>query len=278
MKKCKKIYEMLIILFIIIMCYPLLFLIVGSFMGEAELTQNLGMIYSELWQQYASWSLLPKEPNIWMYIKVLLDSPEFLTAFWNTLKVTVITAILQCIVNVPAAWGISRYKFYGKKIIFWLYLLLAILPFQVLMLPQYLVLDKLSLLNTIWAIILPVVFSPQFVLILYYFFVKISNSVIENAKLEGASEWEIFAYIGVPMVKKGVFVAVILSIIECFNIVEQPLLFLESKELWTLSMYLPNVKVEGIGENFVMAIMTIMPVMLIFFRGQAFLEEEQGLK
>lgn len=257
------------------MCYPCLFLVTGSLMGEGELSRNLGVIFSEGENGYVTWSLLPKEPNLWAYVKVLLDSPEYLTAFWNTVRLATVTLILQCIVNIPAAWGMAAYRFKGRKEIFWLYILLLILPFQVLMLPQYLVLDRLGFLNTIWAVILPAAVSPLFLFIVYYDFHRIPKALIEMARVEGAGEWEIFLKIGIPLANKGILIAGLFSLIESFNLIEQPMLFWKSKELWPLSLYLPNARMERVGENFASAVIFALPVLLLYLCGQRVLRETE---
>ena len=257
------------------MCYPCLFLVTGSLMGEGELSRNLGVIFSEGESGYVTWSLLPKEPNLWAYVKVLLDSPEYLTAFWNTVRLAAVTLILQCIVNIPAAWGMAAYRFKGRKEIFWLYILLLILPFQVLMLPQYLVLDRLGFLNTIWAVILPAAVSSLFLFIVYYDFHRIPKALIEMARVEGAGEWEIFLKIGIPLANKGILIAGLFSLIESFNLIEQPMLFWKSKELWPLSLYLPNARMERVGENFASAVIFALPVLLLYLCGQRVLRETE---
>ena len=228
------------------MCYPCLFLVTGSLMGEGELSRNLGVIFSEGESGYVTWSLLPKEPNLWAYVKVLLDSPEYLTAFWNTVRLATVTLIL-----------------------------LLILPFQVLMLPQYLVLDRLGFLNTIWAVILPAAVSPLFLFIVYYDFHRIPKALIEMARVEGAGEWEIFLKIGIPLANKGILIAGLFSLIESFNLIEQPMLFWKSKELWPLSLYLPNARMERVGENFASAVIFALPVLLLYLCGQRVLRETE---
>ena len=263
----KKVICAFIFILILIMCYPVVFLLTGSFMGENELNEKIGILFNIGEKRYVTWSLLPDHPNVWSFIKILLDSPEFFVAFWNTIKIAIIALALQCAVNLPSAWGLAIYNFPGRKILLKLYLVLWILPFQILMLPQYIILDKLSLLDTIWAVVLPMVFSPQFVLILYYFFSKIPGSVFDAARLEGANEMSVFIHVGIPLCKPGFPAAGVLSIVECFNVIEQPILFLKTKELWPLSMYLPNARLEKIGENFVAAVINVIPVILLYLYG-----------
>ena len=270
----KKLPHFIMLLLIIAMCYPIVFLVTGSFMGEGELIEKIGVIFGAVKGRYTSWSMLPENPNIWSYIKVLFDSPEFFTAFWNTIKIALITLALQCIVNISAAWGLAVYDFPGKKSVLRLYIILLILPFQVLMLPQYLVMDRLGLTDTIGAVILPMVFSPQFIFILYYFFKKIPDHIFDAARTEGASEWKIFIYIGLPLCRTGLLAAAVLSAAECFNIIEQPLLFFKTKTLWPLSLYLPNAKMDKVGENFVAAVLSLLPLVLVYLYGLSCIEED----
>lgn len=256
------------------MCYPVVFLLTGSFMGENELNEKIGILFNIGEKRYVTWSLLPDHPNVWSFIKILLDSPEFFVAFWNTIKIAIIALALQCAVNLPSAWGLAIYNFPGRKILLKLYLVLWILPFQILMLPQYIILDKLGLLDTIWAVVLPMVFSPQFVLILYYFFSKIPCSVFDAARLEGANEMRVFIHVGIPLCKPGFLAAGVLSVVECFNVIEQPVLFLKTKELWPLSIYLPNARLEKIGENFVAAVINAIPVILLYLYGMCCTDNE----
>lgn len=274
----RKLFRVFLLFFTFAMCYPLIFVITGSLMGEYELMDKIGSIFENVERVYVSFSVLPKEPNVWSYVKILFDSPEFLTAFWNTVRLSCVVVVLQCFVNIPAAWGLAIYNFKGKRFIIKLYIVILVLPFQVLMLPQYLVLDKLGLLNTIWSIVFPMLFSPLFIFIVFYFLKKIPNAVIESARAEGAGEWTIFWKIGLPLAKNGILAAVLLSVIEVFNMIEQPLLFLKNKSLWTISLYLPNAKIDGIGTNFAMTVLSALPILLLFLYGQDYIQNESEME
>ena len=104
------------------------------------------------------------------YVELLLDSPEFFVMFWNSVKLTAAILAGQLLVGTPAAWGFARYQFPGKKILFTIYIALMMMPFQVMMLSNYLVLDQMRLLDTMAGIILPAVFSTFPVFLMYRFF------------------------------------------------------------------------------------------------------------
>lgn len=93
-----------------VFCYPVLFLLTGSFMGQSELSENLGSVMGEA-TRYARWNFLPQNPTLKHYIEVLLDSPEYFVMFWNSIKVVMGTLVGQCTIAIPAAWGFAVYKF-----------------------------------------------------------------------------------------------------------------------------------------------------------------------
>lgn len=262
-KVLKGMVYFLIVVMLFLILFPLFFIVSGTIKGENEIIQSIGSVF-HLGKDYVQWSIFPKYPNIWSYMKVLFDTPGFYMAFWNTIKIAVATLILQGMIGITASWAISTYKFKHKNLMIKFYIVLLILPFQVLMLPQYLILHHLNLLNTIWSIILPMAVSPQFMLITFFFFSKIDSDIVDSARLDGAGEFMIFRKIGIPIAWPGIMIASLLSVVESFNLIEQPLLFIEDKTKWTLALYLPNVFQGGVGENFVISLFTILPVGLVY--------------
>ena len=248
-----------------IVIYPVIFLLAGSFMHPAELEEHLAPIVSPASQGFADWSLLPQIPTLRSYAKVLLEEPQFFMVFWNSVKIVVGVVAGQLLFGVPAAWGFARYEFRLKKLLFFIYIILMMLPFQVIMLSQYLVLRELSLLDSLWAIILPGAFSTFPVFVLYNFFRAIPESIMESARIDGASEFQIFFKIGIPLGKTGIIAALLLQFLEYWNVVEQPLIFLDREELWPLTLYLPEISLENAGQSLVAAVITLVPTMILFF-------------
>lgn len=262
----------ILFLLVFLCCYPVVYVCVGSFMGNTELTDLLASILGEA-NGYATWHLFPTEPTLRSWIEVLLDTPEFFVTFWNSVKITVGILLGQLLFAVPAAWGFAKYQFSFRKCLFLLYVILMMMPFQVLMLSNYLVLDRLQLLDTLWALILPGMFSTFPVFIMYNSFRDIPNEVIEAGRIDGATEFGIFIKIGIPLGKSGVFSALVLSFLECWNLIEQPLTFLKDKTLWPMSIFLPVIEANNAGIAFVVSVLSLIPAMLIFFLGQEYLEK-----
>ena len=269
----KKILFIILVAISIFMCFPVIFLLAGSFMGADELNTYLAPVLAEKSKGYVSWGLLPSYPTLRAYVELLFDTPEFFVMFWNSVGMTVSILIGQLLVSVAAAWGFARYEFPHKKLLFTLYIVLMLMPFQVTMLSTYLVLDKMKLINTVMSIVLPAVFSTFPVFIMYRFFVSIPESIIECARLDGASEFKIFIKIGIPLGMPGIMSAVVLQFLEYWNLIEQPLTFLKDKALWPLSIYLPNITLENADIAFTASAVTLITAIIVFFAGQSYLEQ-----
>lgn len=270
MKKC--ITTWIISMLALIIWLPLWMIVTGSFMGNIELRDYLGGII-EGGNGMASWSALPKYPTLRPYVELLFDSPRFLAMFWNSCIQVIPSIIGQLIVAVPAAWAFARFRFPGRKVLFFLYIVLMILPFQVTMVSSYFVLNKLNLMDTHLALILPNVFSAFPVFIMVKFFQAIPDSLIEAAKLDGAGEGMIFFGIGIPMGMSGIVSIVVLDFLEAWNAIEQPITFLKNKALWPLTLYLPNITPDKIGLSFAASVIVMLPALLIFLCGQGYLEQ-----
>ena len=174
---------------------------------------------------------------------------------------------------VPAAWAFAVHPFKGRKLLFTLYIVLMLMPFQVTMLSSYLVLNKLELLNTHGAIILPAVFSAFPVFLIYRDFCNLPKGLIEAARIDGAGEWMIFRKVGLPLASGGILSAGVLGFLEYWSLIEQPMAFLEDQMLWPLSLYLPEIGPEQAGYSFVAAVITLVPAVFVFLAGREYLEQ-----
>lgn len=259
---------------------PMLMIVGGSFMGTQEVVESLAPVLSGE-KGFASWHMLPEFPTVRPYIELLLDSPQFFVMFWNSIKIVVLILVGQLLFGAPAAWGFSRCKGKIGNVLFTVYIVLMLMPFQVTMVSSYLVLDQTKLLDTHWALILPAVFSTFPVFIMYRFFCGISQEIIEAAALDGANDFKVFFFIGAPLGASGIMSAVVLGFLEYWNMIEQPLTFLHDKTLWPLSLYLPDIATDKAGLALAASVVTLMPAILVFMLGQKYLEagiKAAGLK
>lgn len=258
--------------FCALMVIPLLTLFVDSLMGKQELLEICGAVLSD-YEGHAGFRMFPLYPTLRAYVRLLLDSPEYFTAFWNSTFQTAGVLSGQLFAAVPAAWAFARFKFPGKKLLWFLYMLLMILPFQVTMVSGYLVLNRLYLMDTHGAVILPGIFSTLPVFILQKTFAGIPDEVIEAARIDGAGNIRIFLDIGIPLGKSGIFSILILGFLEYWNAIEPPMTYLKTKTLWPLSLYLPQMTGTEISAAFAASVVTLIPAVLLFLTGQENLEQ-----
>ena len=272
----------------VLLCLPALavwgvlwFMGTGALMGPREVTDCLGPAFNSGAQSFAQWLLLPDAPTLEPLVRLLLDSPEFFVLFWNTCFQVFAQLAGQLLVGAPAAWAFSRLRFPGRRFLFGVYIVLMLLPFQVTMVPHYLVLDWLGLIDTPWSIIWPGVFSTFPVFIMAKGFDAVPRSMLEAAALDGAGYGRTFFYIGLPLGMPGILSALVLGFLEGWNAVEQPMTFLKNPSNWPLSLYLPQVAESELGLAMVSGLIALTPAVLIFLFGQKYLElgiQASGLK
>lgn len=251
---------------------PIFYILVGSITETSEVSAYLAPILSSR-NGYATWTLLPQLVTIQNYVSLFLDTPDFFVMFWNSVKIVFAVLAIQLVTGTPAAWVFSQFNFRGKNLLFATYIFLMMMPFQITMLSTYVSLNALKLLNTQWAVILPVAFSTFPIFIMYCFFKNIPCDLIDAARIDGASEWMIFWHIGIPLGSPGIASALILSFLEIWNMVEQPLVFLSDKSLWPLSLYYPEVTLTTAGIVFASSVVALVPSLLVFLAGRRQLEE-----
>lgn len=255
----------------IFFCTPVLFLLTGSVTSRYELGQYLAPL-SDAAKGFVYWKWMPDYPAFSHYENVLLFTPQFYVVFWNSVKITAFILAGQLLVAVPAAWAFAIYPFPRRRLLFTVYLVLMLMPFQVTMLSSYLVLNGLHLMNTHGAVILPAVFSAFPVFLIYRSFCGIPKELLEAARADGAGEWQIFWHMGIPLASGGILSSAVLGFLECWNLIEQPLAFLKDQSLWPLSLYLPEISLDQAGYAFVASVITLIPALFVFLLGRDYLE------
>lgn len=264
----------------ILICLPVMLLLSGSITGEYEMHEQLRPMMTGS-GGFIGWRWLPEFPDFSQYGKLLFSTPQFFVLFWNSVKITGLILAGQLAAAVPAAWSFAIYRFPLRKVLFTIYIVLMLLPFQVTMLSQYLVLNQTGLLHTQWSVILPAAFSTFPVFLIYRSFAQIPESLLEAARIDGAGEWFSFFHIGLPLAEGGILSSVVLNFLECWNLMEQPLAFIKDRALWPLSLYLPEIGLEQTGFAMTASVITLLPALCIFTFGQDYLEQgisASGLK
>ena len=217
--------------------------------------------------------LIPDMVSFKQYFTVLFQSPDYLLKFWNSVILTLPIVIGQIAIASLASYGFYRYRGKVKNLIFFSYIIIMLMPYQVTLVPNFLVSDMLGIINTRWAIILPGLFTPLSVFILTKSMRRIPPAAIEAARLDGAGEFKIFRKICLPMCKNALYSVIILTFIDNWNMVEQVLILLENAELQPLSVFLSEINTGEVGVAFAVATVYMIPPILLFLHGEESLVE-----
>lgn len=254
---------------------PILLTAINSLMTEQEIVINYGLIgvIDGGANAFVNLKLIPDTVSFEQFAKVLLDTPRFLVMFWNSVLLVAPIIIGQVAVAVPAAYAFAELQFRGRDKLFIVYLLTMLMPFQVTLVPNYIVADRLGLLNSSASIILPGIFAAFGVFLVRQFMLHIPYTYVEAAKIDGASQARIFLSIIVPMVKPALAALVILLFVDHWNMVEQPLIFLQDAAKQPLSVFLSRINDEARGVAFAASVMYMMPMVLLFLYAESYFVE-----
>jgi multiple sugar transport system permease protein len=262
---------------------PTILTIANSFMESTEINTNYGVIFNQYKEtdygerntdyvaEKVNLKFIPDKVSFSQYTTVLLKSPEYLLKFWNSVILTVPIVIFQILIALGASYSFMRFRGRVKEIVFFLYVALMLMPYQVTLVPNYLVADWMHTLNTRWSIILPGIFAPFSVYLLTKYMRRIPNSLIEAAQLDGANEWQIFTRVCIPLCKGSIASVAILVFIDYWNMVEQPLIMLSDSDKHPLSVFLSQINSGEVGLAFAVATIYMVPTILIFLYGEEYL-------
>lgn len=210
------------------------------------------------------------------YKDLFFDCFVFYRLFWNSVLYSCAITVFQLIVNILGAFGLRFAKFRGRGLLFLLYLVLMMMPLQVMILPNYLGLRDMNLIDTGFAIILPMIFSPLGLVVLYQYTNGIDPEIIEAARLETNSMGRIIVSALLPQIRICIFAVGLFIFAEAWGLVEQPMLFLRREELKTLTIFLSETEKYSSNVLLPASVIYIIPVLLLYM---FFHEElEEGLK
>lgn len=226
------IFYLLLLAIVAIFIAPYLFAIMASFKPLGEIQSN------RAWE-------LPQNGTLDNFRQVFSDY-NFAEYLGNTAVVTVILTIGQVVFSLMGAYAFARMEFPGRELLFWIYLATLMVPNVVTMIPLYVIMNGLGLLNTYWAIFLPYVLgTPYTVFLMRQYLLTLPQELIEAARIDGCSESRILWRIVVPIARPIIVTATIIAIVFSWNNFLWPLIATNSN-----SMQLMTVGVANFNSNF----------------------------
>lgn len=244
---------------------PIIFTFLYSFFPKGEITSFLNQRNN---YDVTAWMDVPLSPAVFslrQYYKILIEEPSYLQLFCNSVMYTAAILAGQGLVIPLTAYALSRFEFHGKNVLMVLIMMLMVLPFQVTMAPSVITLRTLGLMDTAWAVILPMVFSPFYIFLLRQFMVGLPNGLLEAGMIDGAGPVRGFVHVILPVCKPILGAAAALSFADCWNMVEQPLVYLANNtSAQPLSVMFNQISTEGADVAFAGSALYILPTMLIY--------------
>ncbi|WP_411700933.1 carbohydrate ABC transporter permease [Conyzicola sp.] len=258
-----------------VVLYPLLWMVLASFKPSADINGNV--------------SLLPENPTIQNYVKVLqgIGGIPVYTFFLNSLILAVGSVIGVVISSSMAAYAFARVRFAGSKIFFGLMIATLLLPFHVLIIPQYIIFQRLGLVDTFVPLLVVKFLATEafFVFLMVQFIRNLPMELDEAARIDGAGHPRVFFSITLPLIKPALVTSSIFAFIWSWNDFLGPLLYLNSTDKYplplALRLYNDQTSVSDYGATIAISVLALIPIALFFFIFQRFLVEgvaTQGLK
>jgi alpha-1,4-digalacturonate transport system permease protein len=197
----------------------------------------------------------------------LFDKFTFGTYLWNSVFITVVATALTLLFNSMAAFALSKYRFKGQKGVFLLIIATLMIPPTIILVPVFLVINQVGLLNSLWGVILPAVATPTGVFLLRQYMLTIPDELLEAARMDHASEWRIYWRIILPLSAPALAVLAIFSVMWRWNDFLLPLIVLSQNEFFTLQLALNSFQGELNTQwhyLLAMTVITLLPVTLVF--------------
>jgi multiple sugar transport system permease protein len=225
------------------------------------------------------------ETFVWSnYVEIWTQS-GMLTWIRNTLLLAVVVTVLQVLTGSFAAYGFSRMRFPGRDVLFLVYIGTIAVPWQSYMIPQFILLSNLKVSNTLWAIILIQAFGAFGVFLMKQFYETIPEELSEAARLDGLSEYGIWARIMVPLSIPAIASLTLLTFVATWNDYLGPLIYLRNPDLWTIQLGLQSFVSTLYDANYALLfaglVISVVPIAVIFLLGQKYFVEgiaTSGLK
>jgi len=282
----KAIKTVLIVIFLLatlIYISPLIVTILNSFMTEREINENYALVKTifEPDKKYIDFKLIPNPVSLEQYKKLLIETPIYLKSFWNSVIITLPIIIGQVIVSALGAYGFTVLEFKFKRVLFFMYIVVMLLPLQVTLLPNYIVAEFLHIKESYLAIILPAIFNPLGVFLLYQHMKLIPKAYLEAAQIDGCNQLETFFYVVLPNVMGGIASLATLTFIEYWNLIDQGIIFITDRSKEPLSLFLAGMGESQLGLSFAASSFYAIPILIVLFYCHDYLKigiQTSGLK
>ena len=267
--------------------FPLMLTLTNGFMSETEvsLLYNPSLtvfdVYEGVSQRFVPLRLIPQSVTLGQFRAVLVEQPLFLMLMLNSILITLPVVIGNLVVSLLTAHGFTIWHYKHKEKIFFIYIVVMLMPLQAVLVPHFIMADQLGISTSVWAIIWPGIFAPFGTFILRQSMKSIHIANFEAARLDGANEWQVFIWIIVPQLKSGMAALSMLVFIDYWNLVEQAVIFIRTYHNEPLSVFLSRISDGQVSLVFAASVVYMLWPFLWLILGQKDLQtgiELSGVK
>jgi len=240
---------------------PLIYTVTNSFVGSKEFFQYFGGL-SE-YGQGNPFHLIPNRVSLESYFTVFLQRPDYLIRFWVSLGICGLIVAGQVIVAVLGGYAFAKFRFPGRDALFFIIIVIMMAPPLVTLVPNYIMLDHFGWIGGYQALILPGIFSAFGVFLMRQFMLRVPDDFLEAARLDGAGPVRIL-FMVLSNCKSGLSALIVLNFIDSWNMVEQPLIFLQDTSMYPMSVFLTLIAKYEPALSFTCGLLAMLPALYLF--------------
>jgi len=253
-KLARIILYVILIIYALITLYPFLWAFFGSFKEHAEIVGG-GL------------HIIPRNPTLGNFIHIMTRNPNFPRWVMNSLYIATVGALLNIVFNSMAGYALARLSFPGRKSLFTVVLAVIMVPGQILLIPNFLIMRDLGILNTHWSLILPSAVNFTFIFMMRQFFINFPKDIEEAAQIDGLGRFQMFFRIVFPMARAAIATQGIFIFLAQWNEFLRPLLYISSPELFTLTLGLETFQDRYATQwGLIMAgsVISLIPILILY--------------
>ncbi len=216
--------------------------------------------------------LWPSEPTLRNF-RAVLDRPMFVAWLLNSTIMAVVVTVFTVITTSMAGYAFAKIPFAGSKWLFWTFIVSVMLPFETILVPLFILVTRLGLVDTYAGLILPLLASPFGVFLMKQFIQTLPTELMDSARVDGANEWQIFWHVVTPLVTAGTAFLAIITFVAQWNLFLWPLVATRSSDMRTLQVGLVLMREEEplyFGLHMAGAVLAAVPIIIVFFAFQRY--------
>jgi len=251
-----------------LMLSPVFLIVISSFLSADDLL----LLYGKANEYVISFKdKLNFQFTVSNFVSLFNEQQSFLRALSNSVIICLTIVLGNTCLSIFTAYVFSKINFRGRYTLFYILILIMLMPVVVKLVPNFIIFQKLRLTNQLAAVIIPGIFNPFGIFILRQYINYVPDEYIHSARLDGATYSSSLFHVVAPLSKSCILAVLVFNIIDSWGLIEQPLVFLNDEAKYPLSLYLFSIGENWIGAGFAASVLFMVPVLVVFFFGKTYL-------